>query len=211
MNSETSVIPAKRKMPTLVKLSVDIGPLAVFFIVNVKAGIFAATASFMVVIIVALAVAWAFERRLPTMPLITAVVVMFFGGLTLWLQDETFIKLKPTIINALFGVAVLGGLAFGKNYIKTVMGSMMNIDDAGWRKLAIRWGIFFFAMAALNEAVWRNVSTDDWVSFKVFGLLPLTFVFALSQVPLMTKHALEADQVDGDGDVDDAGDVGRKD
>ena len=187
-------------MPTAVKLAVDIGPLAVFFIANAKAGIFAATASFMVVIIIALGVAFAYERRLPTMPLVTAVVVMFFGGLTLWLQDETFIKLKPTIINAFFAGAIFVGLAFGKNFIRTVMGSMMNIDEAGWRKLAIRWGFFFIAMAALNEAVWRNVSTDDWVSFKVFGLLPLTFAFAISQIPLMTKHAVETDDpADNDG------------
>jgi len=193
-----------RKMPMPVKLGVDIGPLAVFFIANAKAGIFAATASFMVVIVIALAVAWAFERRLPTMPLVTAGVVMVFGGLTLWLQDETFIKLKPTIINALFGVAIFVGLAMGKNFIKTVMGAMMAIDDAGWRKLAIRWGVFFFAMAVLNECVWRNVSTDDWVNFKVFGLLPLTFVFAISQVPLMNRHALETaaeDEADDGNDT----------
>ena len=201
MSSKSESLAAKRKMPTLVKLGVEIGPLAVFFTVNVKAGIFAATASFMVVIVIALGVAWAFERRLPTLPLVTAVVVMLFGGLTLWLQDETFIKLKPTIINALFGAAVFGGLALGKNYIKTVMGAMMQIDETGWRKLAIRWGLFFFAMAALNEAVWRNVSTDDWVSFKVFGLLPLTFAFALSQIPLMSRHAIEpADDEGADED-----------
>ena len=201
MSSKSESLAVKRKMPTLVKLGVEIGPLAVFFTVNVKAGIFAATASFMVVIVIALGVAWAFERRLPTLPLVTAVVVMLFGGLTLWLQDETFIKLKPTIINALFGAAVFGGLALGKNYIKTVMGAMMQIDETGWRKLAIRWGLFFFAMAALNEAVWRNVSTDDWVSFKVFGLLPLTFAFALSQIPLMSRHAIEpADDEGADED-----------
>lgn len=199
MSNASSTAAVKRKMPTLIKLGVDIGPLAVFFIVNVKAGIFAATASFMVVIFIALAVAWGFERRLPKLTLATAAVVMLFGGLTLWLQDETFIKLKPTIINGLFGVAVFGGLAFGKNYIKTVMGAMMSLDDAGWRTLAIRWGCFFFAMAALNEMVWRNVSTDDWVSFKVFGLLPLTFAFAIAQIPLMNRHALDlGDDEDGD-------------
>jgi len=204
MSSDSETVTEKRKMPTAVKLAVEIGPLAVFFGVNAKAGIFAATASFMVVIVIALGVAWVFERRLPTLPLVTAVVVMFFGGLTLWLQDETFIKLKPTIINTFFAVTIFGGLAFGKNYIRTVMGAMIQIDEAGWRKLAIRWACFFLAMAALNEVVWRNVSTDDWVSFKVFGLLPLTFVFAISQIPLMTKHGIEAEEAaekdGGEGD-----------
>lgn len=196
MNEQTTEI---RKMPPLVKLAVDIGPLAVFFIANAKFGIFSATAAFMVVILIALGVAFTIERRLPTLPLVTAVVVMVFGGLTLWLQDETFIKLKPTIVNLFFAAAIFGGLAFGKNYMRSVMGSMMQLDDEGWRKLAIRWGLFFAAMALLNEVVWRSVSTDMWVNFKVFGLLPLTFVFALSQMPLMHKHALETDGGDGDG------------
>ncbi len=180
-----------RKMPPWIKLAVEIGPLAVFFIVNARAGIFTATAAFMVVILVALGIAWSYERRLPTLPLVTAVVVMVFGGLTLWLQDETFIKLKPTIVNVFFAAAIFGGLAFGKNYVRTVMSAMMNLDDAGWLKLAKRWGGFFIAMALLNEAVWRNVPTDTWVNFKVFGLLPLTFLFAISQVPLMQRHAVE--------------------
>ncbi len=180
-----------RKLPQYLKLAIDIGPLAVFFIVNSQAGIFAATAAFMVVILIALGIAWSYERRLPTLPLVTAVVVMVFGGLTLWLQDETFIKLKPTIVNAFFAAAIFGGLAFGKNYVRTVMGAMMNMDDTGWLKLAKRWGGFFVFMALLNEAVWRTVETDTWVNFKVFGILPLTFLFAISQVPLMQKHAVE--------------------
>jgi intracellular septation protein len=182
-----------KKMPTLVKLAVEIGPLAVFFITNAKAGIFNATMAFMVAISIALVVAWIFERRIPTLPLVTGIVVMVFGGLTLWLQDETFIKLKPTIVNACFALAIFVGLALKRNYIKTVMGSMIAMDDEGWRKLAWRWGGFFLAMALINEAVWRNVSTDMWVNFKVFGFLPITFVFAMLQMPLMNRHSLEKD------------------
>ena len=167
---------SERRMPPAVKLAVEIGPLAVFFGGNAYAGIFFATAAFMLAMALALALSYGFERRIPTLPLVTAVVVGIFGGLTLWLQDEVFIKLKPTIVNALFGVVVLGGA--------------LALDEPGWRKLAWRWGFFFLAMAALNEVVWRNVSTDTWVSFKVFGLLPLTFAFALAQVPLMQRHAL---------------------
>jgi intracellular septation protein len=188
-----------RKMPTLVKLAVEIGPLAVFFIANGKAGIFSATMAFMVAISVALVVAWMFERRIPTLPLVTGIVVMVFGGLTLWLQDETFIKLKPTIVNACFALAIFTGLALKRNYVKTVMGAMMNMDDEGWRKLAWRWAFFFVAMALVNEAVWRNFSTDIWVNFKVFGFLPITFVFAMLQVPMMSKHAIEEE-----GEKDDA-------
>ena len=185
---------AKRKMPTMVKLAVEIGPLAVFFITNAKAGIFNATIGFMVAITIALAVAWMFERRIPTLPLVTGVVVMVFGGLTLWLQDETFIKLKPTIVNVCFALAIFAGLALKRNYVKTDMGSMINMDDEGWRKLAWRWGGFFLVMALVNEAVWRNVSTDMWVNFKVFGFLPITFVFAMFQVPMMNKHSLDKDE-----------------
>ena len=184
----------KRKMPTMVKLAVEIGPLAVFFITNSKAGIFNATIGFMVAITIALAVAWMFERRIPTLPLVTGVVVMVFGGLTLWLQDETFIKLKPTIVNVCFAFAIFAGLALKRNYVKTVMGSMINMDDEGWRKLAWRWGGFFLVMALVNEAVWRNVLTDMWVNFKVFGFLPITFVFAMFQVPMMNKHSLDKDE-----------------
>ena len=180
----------QRKMPTMVKLAVEIGPLAVFFIFNSRAGIMEATMAFMVAISIALVVAWVFERRIPTLPLVTGVVVMVFGGLTLYLNDETFIKLKPTIINSTFALVLFVGLAFKRSYIKTVMGSMMQLDDEGWRKLAWRWGFYFIFMAVLNEIVWRNVSTDMWVNFKVFGNLPITFVFAMSQMPLMNRHAI---------------------
>ena len=124
-------------------------------------------------------------------PLISAVFVASFGGLTLWLHSDLFIKVKVTLINALFGAILLGGLAIGRSYLKLVMGEALKLPEAAWRTLTLRWGVFFFCLAALNEIVWRNVSTDAWVNFKVFGLLPITLVFALANAPFMAKHAAE--------------------
>jgi intracellular septation protein len=171
------------------KLALDLGPLIVFFVANSRFGIFVATAAFMVAIAIALAVSYWLTGRLTVMLLVTAVVVMVFGTLTLVLQDEQFIKLKPTIIYVLFGGVLLGGLAFGKPLLGMVFDSMFNLTDEGWRKLTVRWALFFFALAVLNEVVARTQSTDFWVSFKVFGVVPLTFVFAALQYPLLTKYA----------------------
>lgn len=177
------------------KAALELGPLAVFFAVNATTGkthgLYPATAAFMVATALALAISWVAVRRVPIMPLVSGVVVLIFGSLTLWLQDELFIKLKPTIVNVLFGSALLGGLVFGKSLLGLVFEAVFDLDEAGWRKLTFRWGIFFFVLAALNEIVWRNFSTDAWVSFKVFGIMPLTFLFALSQVPLIQAHAIE--------------------
>jgi intracellular septation protein len=142
----------------------------------------------MAAIAVSLEISIALERKVPAMPLVTAVVVMVFGGLTLLLQDETFIKMKPTIINGLFAATLLGGLAMGRTFLKALFGSVFRLDEAGWRKLSLRWALFFIAVAVLNEAVWRTTSTDFWVSFKVFGILPLTVLFALLQTPLIRRH-----------------------
>ena len=144
---------------------------------------------FIPAVLVALVVSYALTRHLPVMPLVTAVVVVVFGGLTLALQNETFIKLKPTIIYILFGAVLLGGLAFRKPLLGMVFDSVFNLTDEGWRKLTLRWALFFFALAILNEIVWRTQSTDVWVSFKVFGVLPLTFVFGALQYPLLQKYA----------------------
>jgi intracellular septation protein len=183
--------PTKPQLNPLLKLALDLGPLALFFFANTRYGIFAATATFMVAVLAALAVSYVMTRHLPIMPVVTAIIVVVFGGLTLFLHDATFIKVKPTIIYALFGAVLLGGLLFGKPLLGVVFDSMFHLTDEGWRKLTLRWAIFFFALAVLNEIVWRNTSTNVWVDFKVFGVMPLTFLFGALQVPLLKKYAVE--------------------
>jgi intracellular septation protein len=174
--------------PQLRKLALDLGPLLIFFVAFKYLGIITATAVFMVAVLAALAIGYAFEKKLSPMPLFTAVLVMIFGGLTLWLQNDLFIKMKPSVLYAFFGVLLLCGLRFNRLFIKYVFGQAFELDEAGWRKLTIRWGIFFLALALLNEAVWRLTSTETWVAFKVWGIIPLMFVFALAQTPLVMKH-----------------------
>ena len=201
----------KPQLNPLLKLVLDLGPLLLFFLANSRpalflplvspilpadvaagerVGIFVATAVFMVAVVAALAVSYVLMRRLPVMPLVTAVIVLVFGSLTLFLHDELFIKLKPTIIYVLFGGVLMGGLAFGTPLLGLVFDSVFHLTEEGWRKLTLRWALFFFALAILNEIVWRTQSTDVWVSFKVFGVVPLTFVFAALQYPLLTKYAV---------------------
>ena len=141
--------------------------------------------------VISLLLSWLIFKRVAVMPLVTGVVVLIFGGLTLWLQDDTFIKLKPTIVNTLFGAILLGGLAFGRSLLGYVFDSVFHLDDEGWRKLTFRWAIFFLFLAILNEIIWRNFSTDFWVSFKVFGIMPITLAFTLSQMPMIMRHSLE--------------------
>jgi intracellular septation protein len=183
--------PAKPQLNPLLKLALDLGPLALFFFANSRYGIFVATATFMVAVIAALIVSYAITRRLPIMPVVTAIIVLVFGGLTLFLHDATFIKVKPTIIYALFGGVLLGGLLFGKSLLGVVFDSLFHLTEEGWRKLTLRWALFFFALAVLNEIVWRNTSTNVWVDFKVFGVLPLTFLYGALQYPLLRKYAVE--------------------
>jgi intracellular septation protein len=182
-------------MNPLVKILIEAGPLIAFFLANWLGGIFWATGIFMAAIVLALALSWILTRKLAIMPLISAGFVAVFGVLTLWLHDETFIKVKVTLINALFGVVLLGGLFFRQTFLKFVMGEAIKMTDEGWRALTIRWGIFFLFVAVANEVVWRMVSTDTWVNFKV-ALLPVTVVFALSQAPMMTKHMIQDEPQD---------------
>jgi intracellular septation protein len=182
------------KMGQGTKLLIEMGPLVAFFIANWKAGIFWGTGIFMAATAIALTASWVMTRKIAMVPLVSAVFVALFGALTLWLQSDLFIKVKVTLINALFGAVLLGGVAMGRSYIKLIMGEAVKLTEEAWRTLSIRWGVFFFAMAALNEIVWRNFSTDAWVNFKVFGLLPITLVFAIANAPYMTRHMIEDEQ-----------------
>lgn len=175
----------------ILKLALELGPLVLFFFANSRYGIFTATAIFMVAITISLAVSYLLMKRIPVMPLVSGVVVLIFGALTLWLQDDLFIKLKPTIVNTLFGVVLLGGLAFGRSLMRILFDQVFQLTEEGWKKLTFRWGLFFLFLAVLNEAIWRTQTTDFWVAFKVWGVMPITIAFTMAQLPLMTKHAVE--------------------
>ncbi|KFL24847.1 septation protein A [Paradevosia shaoguanensis] len=180
--------------PQLTKLALELGPLVVFFVANARADIFAATAWFMGAMAVSLLLSWLLLRKIAVMPLVTGVVVLVFGGLTLWLQDDTFIKMKPTITNSLFAVVLLGGLLFKQSLLKYVFGEVYKLKPEGWTIMTLRWGLFFVVMAVLNELIWRNFSTDLWVSFKVWATMPITVIFTMFQLPLLQKYALEPEQ-----------------
>jgi intracellular septation protein len=206
-----SAAEAKPKVNPVLKLALELGPLVLFFFVNARGKsiidayglggifpepIFLATGVFMVAMLVSLAVSWVMTRHLAVMPLITGVVVLVMGGLTLWLQDDTFIKVKPTIVNVFFGAVLLIGLAFGRSLLAYVFDAAFALDAEGWKKLTLRWGLFFFLLAALNEIVWRTQTTDFWVAFKVWGIMPITMIFAMAQLPLMQRHMIEPQEDD---------------
>jgi intracellular septation protein len=174
--------------PRWLKPAIDYGPLAVFFASYVSFGLMAATAALIAASLIALLLAWLLERRVPLVPLITAAIVVVFGGLALWLQDETFIKMKPTIVQAIFALILFVGLVLGRPLLKPLLGPMMPpMSDRAWRQFTLRYALFFLAMAGLNELVWRTQSTDFWVTFKVFGLPALTILFILSQIPFVGR------------------------
>ena len=179
-----------REEPKWIGPATDYGPLVVFFVAYFGWGLIPATGALMAATLVALAASWAVRRTVPMMAVVTAVIVGVFGGLTLWLNDDTFIKMKPTIVQGLFAVVLLGGLLFNKPMLKYVLGKVWPIDDDGFRKLSFRFGVFFVVMAALNEVVWRSMSTDTWVLFKVWGLMGLTFLFAMTQIKVFETHRL---------------------
>jgi intracellular septation protein len=189
----------KAAPPRWLKPTIDYGPLVVFFVSYLRWDLLTATAALMAATGAVLAMSLILTRHVPLMPLVTAVVVGVFGGLTLWLHDESFIKMKPTIVEALFSAVLFGGLAFGRPLLKPLLGAAWSMDDDGWRRLTRRFAIFFAVVAVLNEIVWRTQSTDFWVSFKVFGIMALTLLFAICQAPLLRRHA-SPDSGDDGGD-----------
>ena len=186
--------PATRELGTAMRLALDVGPLILFFIANARAGIFTATALFMVAIVIAMAVSYALVRRVSVIQLFSAFMVIVMGGLTIYLHDESFIKLKPTIYYS-FVAGLLGyGLMTGKPMLQSVLGGAYpGLEPEGWRKLTRNWALFFVAMAVANEAVWRNSTTDFWISYKLWGALPATLLFALANVPMLMRHGLDRD------------------
>jgi intracellular septation protein len=195
----------KKTPHPLFKLATELGPLMVFFVANAKFNLFVATGAFMVAIVAAMIASYVVVRHVPIMALVTAVVVLVFGTLTLVLHDETFIKVKPTIIYGLFAAILGGGLLFGRSFIAVMFDQVFNLTPEGWRALTRRWALFFFAMAILNELIWRSQSTDFWVTFKAFGVIPLTMAFAVAQMPLIKRHSIEpvtlAESTADEGDV----------
>jgi intracellular septation protein len=169
----------------------EFGPLLAFFLAYKYAGIVYATGALLIATLIAVGITYYTMKKIPFVPLISAAVVSFFGMLTIISGDEMFIKIKPTLINLLFAGILLVGAIRGKGFLKNVMGSAMEMSDAAWVKFSARWGIFFLALAAANEAVWRNFPTDIWVEFKVFGILAATFLFMMTQLPFIKKHTID--------------------
>jgi intracellular septation protein len=188
--------PARRKaLHPALKFALELGPLALFFLSYSRFGIFAATAVMMVTVMITLAVSYTMLRRIPIMPLVTAVIVVIFGSLTLFYHDETLIKIKPTALYLLFAVALFFGITFKKPMLKVMFDGALHLTEEGWRKLTWRWAIFFLFLAVLNEVVWRTQTTEHWVTFKSFGFLPLTVLFAVAQAPLMMRHEAKTQEV----------------
>lgn len=196
---------ARRELTGWKKLAVDFGPLLVFFAAYSRFGIFAGTAAFMAATAVSMVAAWLLVRHIPAMTWFSAILVGVFGGLTLWLKDETFIKIKPTIVFLTFAAILFFGLFRRRNYLKLIMGSAFEgLSERGWELLAWRWAFFFLVLAGLNEVFWRFFPTNIWLHFKLWGDTLLTFAFALAQMPMLTRHGLRlesrADDNSGDGD-----------
>ena len=178
-------------MKSLYKLLIDIGPLAVFFIFYTRSGLQASILPFMLATVIAVLFSYILEKKIPIMPTVGAGIVLLFGGLTIYFDNDVFFKMKPTIINVLFAVILYGGILINKPLLKYLLGAALKLEEAGWKILTQRWIGFFIALAVLNEIVWRTQSTDIWVNFKVFGILPITFIFTMTQFPLIKKYQIE--------------------
>ena len=178
-------------MKSFYKLLIDIGPLAIFFIFYTRSGLQASILPFMVATVIAVLFSYILEKKIPVMPTVGAGIVLLFGGLTIYFDNDVFFKMKPTIINVLFAVILYGGILINKPLLKYLLGAALKLEEAGWKILTQRWIGFFIALAVLNEIVWRTQSTDIWVNFKVFGILPITFIFTMTQFPLIKKYQIE--------------------
>ncbi len=178
-------------MKSIYKLLIDIGPLAIFFVFYTRNGLQEAILPLMIATVIAVIISYILEKKIPIMPTLGASIVLIFGGLTIYFNDETFIKMKPTIINAVFAIILYGGIIVKKPLLKYLLGAALKLEEQGWKILTQRWIAFFIALAFLNEIVWRTQSTDIWVNFKVFGILPITFIFTMSQFPLIKKYQIE--------------------
>ena len=178
-------------MKSIYKLLIDIGPLAIFFIFYTRSGLQEAIFPLMVATVIAVIISYVLERKIPIMATMGAGIVLIFGGLTIYFNDEIFIKMKPTIINAVFAIILYGGVLLKKPLLKFLLGAALKLEEEGWRILTQRWIAFFIALAVLNEIVWRTQTTDFWVNFKVFGILPITFIFTMTQFPLIKKYQVE--------------------
>src|SRR5271169_4489679 len=196
--TEAAATPQRKTLNPMLKLALELGPLALFFAAYSRLGIFAATAVLMACVMVTLAVSYAMLKRIPVMPLVTAVIVLIFGSLTLIFHDETLIKIKPTALYVLFGVALFVGIWFKRPLLKILFDGALHVTEEGWRKLTWRWAFFFLALAVLNEIVWRTQTTDVWVKFKTFGFLPLTLLFALAQAPLIMRYETKKQETGND-------------
>ncbi len=175
-------------MNAVVKFCTEMGPLAVFFAAYKFYGLIPATGALIIATLIALAITFYYERKVPILPLVSAIILSVMGAITIFSGNPLFLKIKPTIVNSLFAAVLLGGAYFKKGLLKYVMGQAMPLSDEGWLKFSCRFGVFFLFLACLNEVIWRNFSEAFWVQFKVFGMFPLTLLFLLSQVPLLKKH-----------------------
>ena len=178
-------------MKPIYKILIDIGPLAVFFIFYTRSGLQASILPLMIATVIAVLFSYILEKKIPIMPTVGAGIVLIFGGLTIYFDNEVFIKMKPTIINLVFAVILYGGMLIKKSLLKILLGAALKLEEEGWRILTYRWIGFFIALAILNEIVWRTQSTDIWVNFKVFAILPITFIFTMTQFPLIKKYQIE--------------------
>ena len=178
-------------MRSIYKLFIDIGPLAVFFIFYTKGDLQSSILPFMIATVISVMFSYILEKKIPIMPTVGAAIILVFGGLTIYFDNEVFFKMKPTIINILFAAILYIGQTLNKPLLKYLLGKTLKLQEEGWTILTKRWVGFFIALAILNEIVWRTQSTDIWVNFKVFGILPITFIFTITQFSLIKKYQIE--------------------